>query len=534
MGDVPWQYDDSQGILTFTAGGTLTGYAESPWNNTAIEASSVKKIIFTAATNAPSDASYLFGTGNTSTGLTSLTAIEGLNLLDTSKVTTMYYMFNFIGVTSLDLSAFDTSQVTTMEAMLANARQLTTVAVTNFNTEKVSNFIGMFYHNYQLRALDLTSFNMAASSTTTNFFNGDSELRELTLGSQLSLATSMSLPAISTSSGDYTGAWVGTSSNNNGKIYSSSTDLLTNYSAAYSGKYVWQTTTSLESLEVTDSTIKTTDSWSGKDNFVRATDENGIAVNFSEVTFSGSVNVKVAGSYQITYGYGDLTKTVTVTVEDVPATLKLEFLQGDQILNEYSLNLTNYRVWDQIDLNQVTELNTTITKLQNNYYSVTAPQETTITLESPETTVKYAVSGSLNISAPKHLDFGSISYTGKKQTLSVVDIDTLSVVDTLATGEETGWSVYANVSTPLTNILTNQEIVGGSFSYLNNQSENISLSSVNQLIADSSSGGSQDLAADWGTNNQSPGLKLNLEPNVGAGEYAGIITWTVQTGPESS
>lgn len=71
---------------------------------------------------------------------------------DTSKVTTMWYMFQYLGYQnlnplSLDLSNFRTSLVTNMGGMFSNA-SLTSLDLDNWNTSSVTNMSSMFYRAF--------------------------------------------------------------------------------------------------------------------------------------------------------------------------------------------------------------------------------------------------------------------------------------------------------------------------------------------------------------------------------------------------
>ena len=88
-----------------------------------------------------------------------VTAIEGLELLDTSKVTNMHYMFlGCKALTSLDVTKFDTSKVTNMWGMFDSCYALTSLDVTKFDTSKVTNMSWMFYECKALSSLDLSHF----------------------------------------------------------------------------------------------------------------------------------------------------------------------------------------------------------------------------------------------------------------------------------------------------------------------------------------------------------------------------------------
>lgn len=67
-----------------------------------------------------------------------LSVIEGIKNLKTDKVTNMGSMFSMCGLTSLDLSTFDTSNVTDMSFMFAMSFSLTDINVSSFDTRKVT------------------------------------------------------------------------------------------------------------------------------------------------------------------------------------------------------------------------------------------------------------------------------------------------------------------------------------------------------------------------------------------------------------
>lgn len=74
-----------------------------------------------------------------------LETIENLELLDTSNVRNMKYMFReCIELTNLDVSHFDTSKVIDMNGMFGECRRLTSLDISNFDTSKVTNMSRMF------------------------------------------------------------------------------------------------------------------------------------------------------------------------------------------------------------------------------------------------------------------------------------------------------------------------------------------------------------------------------------------------------
>ncbi len=113
----------------------------------------------TGKIKANADSQYMFSNLGLFSNFTALTAIANLNLLDTSNVTRMQYMFYECGsLSNLDLSNFDTSNVTDMSGMFSDCKNLTRIDVSNFNTTKVTDMSMMFDNCYKLVNLDLSHF----------------------------------------------------------------------------------------------------------------------------------------------------------------------------------------------------------------------------------------------------------------------------------------------------------------------------------------------------------------------------------------
>ena len=87
----------------------------------------------------------------------SLTAID-VSSFDTSNVTYMIAMFASSGFTTLDLGNFDTSSVTDMQQMFYQCGNLTAVNLSSFDTRNVTNMRFMFYSCRKLQSLDLSRF----------------------------------------------------------------------------------------------------------------------------------------------------------------------------------------------------------------------------------------------------------------------------------------------------------------------------------------------------------------------------------------
>ena len=115
----------------------------------------------------------------------SLVSLNLTNLI-TNKVVDMSYMFNSCkSLISIDISGFNTSNVTNMEGMFGFCQKIVTLSLTNFNTSKVTKMANMFQECVSLIDLNLTSFDTSnvvdmrgmfqncKSLTTINLLNFD-------------------------------------------------------------------------------------------------------------------------------------------------------------------------------------------------------------------------------------------------------------------------------------------------------------------------------------------------------------------------
>ena len=110
-------------------------------------------------------------------GMSRLTTLN-LSNFDTSQVTYMGGMFDYMfNLTTINLSSFDTSQVTYMGEMFRGMSKLTTLDLSNFDTSKVTDMTEMFYGMSSLTTLDLSSFD---TSKVTNMYYTFSNMPSLT------------------------------------------------------------------------------------------------------------------------------------------------------------------------------------------------------------------------------------------------------------------------------------------------------------------------------------------------------------------
>ena len=92
------------------------------------------------------------------------------------------------GLTSLDLTSFNTANVTDMEYMFYGCSGMTILDLTQFNTANVTNMQYMFYGCSGLTSLDLTSFNTAKVTGMGSMFGGRSGLTTIKTGATFKFA----------------------------------------------------------------------------------------------------------------------------------------------------------------------------------------------------------------------------------------------------------------------------------------------------------------------------------------------------------
>jgi surface protein len=110
-----------------------------------------------------------------------LTTLD-LSNFDTSNVTNMFGMFwGCKALTSLDLSNFDTSNVTHIGYMFRGCKALTSLDLSNFDTSNVEGMGGMFFRCEALTSLDLSNFDTSNVEDMGGMFCGCEALTSLDL-----------------------------------------------------------------------------------------------------------------------------------------------------------------------------------------------------------------------------------------------------------------------------------------------------------------------------------------------------------------
>lgn len=113
-------------------------------------------------------------------------ALEKLDVskFDTSRVKDMSAMFdNLTALKELDITNFNTSNVETMQYMFYNLNKVKTLDVSHFDTRNVKNMEGVFAWMTSLESLNLTNFNTSKVTTMRDMFAATTTLKSLDLSS---------------------------------------------------------------------------------------------------------------------------------------------------------------------------------------------------------------------------------------------------------------------------------------------------------------------------------------------------------------
>ena len=114
------------------------------------------------------------GTGNSTYKLT----IGGKDGIIANESMVEYFYW-FSEVTSIDLSALDTSEVTNMSGMFSECSSLTSLDVSKFDTSNVTDMSDMFYKCSSLTSLDVSNFDTSNVTNMSDMFNKCSGLTNL-------------------------------------------------------------------------------------------------------------------------------------------------------------------------------------------------------------------------------------------------------------------------------------------------------------------------------------------------------------------
>ena len=99
--------------------------------------------------------------------------LKELNLtnFNTTNVITMESMFGNVGMQNVDISNLDTSNVKNMRGMFANSQWLISLNLSNFNTSNVTDMSWMFNNCFDLETLDISNFDFSNVTDPEKMFN---------------------------------------------------------------------------------------------------------------------------------------------------------------------------------------------------------------------------------------------------------------------------------------------------------------------------------------------------------------------------
>ena len=110
----------------------------------------------------------------------SLTSLD-VSHFNTLNVTDMSWMFYYCCVPILDVSHFDTSNVTNMNCMFYACFYVQSLDVSHFDTSNVTEMVGMFSQCESLTNLDVSNFDTSKCEETGSLFHYCPKLKSLTI-----------------------------------------------------------------------------------------------------------------------------------------------------------------------------------------------------------------------------------------------------------------------------------------------------------------------------------------------------------------
>ena len=139
------------------------------------------------------DSSQMFYSGYGSEKIKKFLELD-LSNFDTSNVTNMHYMFfDISNLTTLNFSSFNTSNVTNMRYMFSGMSNLTAINLSSFNTSQVTDMSYIFSYMFKLTSLDLSNFDTSKVTNMGSMFYYMPELTTLNLSNfDTSKVTNMS------------------------------------------------------------------------------------------------------------------------------------------------------------------------------------------------------------------------------------------------------------------------------------------------------------------------------------------------------
>ena len=179
-GTLTFKHDANKpaGAFSLNEGELYPAWYAMAGDHTGDNENNIKKVVFDSsfANARPTNCCFWF------VGCKDLTVIEGLEYLNTEKVTSMRSMFaSCTNLTSLDVSKFRTQNVTDMFYMFGDCSSLTSLDVSKFDTRNVTGMDYMFNNCSNLTSLDVSKFDTQNVTSMWTMFKGCSSLTSLDL-----------------------------------------------------------------------------------------------------------------------------------------------------------------------------------------------------------------------------------------------------------------------------------------------------------------------------------------------------------------
>jgi len=166
-GDLVFQYGDSPEPSRGSVIDSWTGFEQSDSYNGpswSLQRARIQKVVFKDEVAPYSMRSWFSNCGN-------LTSLEGIEKLNTSRVTSMSSLFNSCSkLTRLDLSSFDTHKVTSMDNMFESCTALESLKLTGFDTSRVTSMASMFEGCRRLKTFEIGGFDTSRVTSMGSMF----------------------------------------------------------------------------------------------------------------------------------------------------------------------------------------------------------------------------------------------------------------------------------------------------------------------------------------------------------------------------
>lgn len=456
-------------------------------------------------------------------GIKSLKNLD-LSGLDTSNVTNMAGMLQDNSLTNLNLSGLDTSNVTRMDMML-RGNKFSSIDVSNLNTSNVTNMYSMFSSN-PLISIDLSNFDTRNVTDLGNMFYNCPNLTNLDLSNfDTSNVINMSF------------MFNGCSSLTNVNLSSFNTSKVISLRSLFEG------CSNLSNLDLSNFDTS---------NVIRLDNMFAGCLKLTKLDLR-NFNLK-----NLEFNYPTGLKAVFNTVVDTPLTIIATdpfFFSYQYDEDKRTMPQILFNANEGIYANGKTQLNyftscairpeeTSLEKLEefkqnnlptktdflfNGYTTTTDTSQATSVLDLIGTVYDAQWKKTISLEVPATISFGThkLSKGTNYYSVDTVEGTDLSVTDNRGIGSK--WQLTAKLQTPFTN---NGKSLSNSLVYKTSTGEETITENAAQVIATHTTGTDSEktVVSDNWTNAQ--GLMLKLEEGKAyAGEYSGIIEWTLNDTP---